>query len=192
MLYVGRIQPLKGLDLAVRACREVAGRGDRRLAFMVVGGASGRLGSRELDRLHDLVSRLGVEDVVRFVGPRPHVELPTFYRAADALVVCSHYESFGLAALEAHACGTPVVGTSVGGLAHVVRHGQSGYLDDSRDPDVFASLLEAVLRDDELRASFSREARRSAARFTWDRTAAASLELYECLATEEYPQVCTC
>jgi D-inositol-3-phosphate glycosyltransferase len=104
--------------------------------------------------LSALVDELNLRDVVRFVGAVPHAELPAYYRAADAVVVCSHSESFGLAALEAHSCGTPVVGTPVGGLSHVVEDERSGFLVETRDPAVFAARLKTLLADDPLRARF--------------------------------------
>ena len=192
MLYVGRIQPLKGLELAVQAAEQLVPALDRRLVFLVVGGASGERGEPELSRIESLVESLGLKENVRFLGARPHVALPTFYRAADVLVVCSHSESFGLAALEAHACGTPVVGTPVGGLSYVVRDGQSGWLAHSRDPAVFAGRLKTILSDRNLWEIFSEAALRSAAYFSWDRTAAAFEELYECLVREPFPHACTC
>ncbi|MGH2730126.1 MAG: glycosyltransferase [Actinomycetota bacterium] len=192
LLYVGRIQPLKGLELAVRAVEELRPALDERLAFLVVGGASGEQGGRELRRLEHIVAHLGLTDSVRFVGPQPHSLLPVFYRAADAVVVCSYSESFGLAALEAHACGIPVVGTAVGGLSYVVQDGISGWLVDTRDPSVFGARLKTVLSDDELRKQFGAAAVDSAARFSWAKTADELLELYECLAREELVEACTC
>jgi D-inositol-3-phosphate glycosyltransferase len=192
MLYAGRVQPLKGLELAVRAAEQLVPALDRKLVFVVVGGASGGRGRDELDRLRVLSHSLGIADAVRFVGARPHAELPAFYRAADVVVVCSHNESFGLAALEAHACGTPVVGTAVGGLSHIVRDGESGFLVDSRDPAVFAARLKTVLSDADLRDSFGAAATRAARSFSWTTTAALFGDLYECLLVEQFPEVCTC
>ena len=192
MLYVGRIQPLKGLELGLRAAEQLVPALDRPLVFLVVGGASGQLGAAELERLRALSRSLGIEEAVRFVGARPHAELPTYYRAADAVVVCSHSESFGLTALEAHACGTPVVATAVGGLSHIVRDSESGFLVDSRDPAVFAARLKTVLSDGDLRSAFRAKAIESAAPFSWTSTARVFLDLYECLLTEQSPEVCTC
>ncbi|MDQ4143586.1 MAG: glycosyltransferase, partial [Actinomycetota bacterium] len=191
LLAVGRIQPLKGLDLAIRALDELVRAVDRPLVLTLVGGASGRSGEDELRRLRRLVDSLGLRDRVRFAGPQPHSSLPLFYRAADALVVCSYSESFGLAALEAHACGTPVVATPVGGLSFIVRDGESGWLVDTRDAGTFSPKLRILLEDDDLRAAFAECAARSARRFSWDRTAAALLDLYECLTTGDLPEVCT-
>ena len=192
ILYVGRIQPLKGLDLAIRAVEQLVPSLGRPLTFLIVGGASGPLGHGELSRLKGLVTGLGLEQVVRFVGPQPHSQLPAFYRAADAVVLCSFSESFGLAALEAQASGTPVVATPVGGLAHIVADDHSGFLIDTRDPAVFAGRLKTLLADDDLRASFGRAAARSARAFSWERTAETLHTLYECLVEERLPEFCTC
>ena len=143
-------------------------------------------------RLERLATELGIEDRVSFVGPQPHNRLPLYYNASDVVTVCSHSESFGLAALEAHACGIPVVGTPVGGLSHIVRDGRSGYLVSERDPAVFAGRLKTVLSDPELHARFSMEAVGAAAGFSWERAADEFIELYECLVREESPEACTC
>lgn len=192
MLYAGRIQPLKGLELAVRAAEQLTGALDRRLVLLLVGGASGPGGENEMARLGDLARELGIDANVTFAGPQPHDRLPLFYRASDVVVMCSHSESFGLAALEAHACGIPVVGTAVGGLSYIVRDGESGFLLDTRDPAEFAGRLKTVLSDDDLHASFGRAAARSSAAFSWERTAGAMLELYECLIEESFPEACVC
>lgn len=192
MLFVGRIQRLKGIDLALAALAELVPALDREVRLVVVGGASGRGGEAEVQRLRDLAFELEVADRVDFVGPQPHHRLPVFYNAADVVTVCSHSESFGFAALEAHACGIPVVGTAVGGLSHIVRDGRSGFLVESRDPSVFAARLKTVLSDPDLHREFSGEARAAATAFSWPETAAKFLELYECLVRERSPETCTC
>jgi D-inositol-3-phosphate glycosyltransferase len=192
MLYVGRIQRLKGIELAIRAAEQLRPALDRPLRFLVAGGASGPDGDVEVARLRALAAELALDDVVTFAGPVPHERLPVYYQAADVLVVCSHSESFGLAALEAHSCGTPVVGTPVGGLAHIVADERSGFLVDTRDPAVFAARLKTLLSDAALRAQFSATALHAASSFSWDRTAASLQELYECLMREQSPEACTC
>ncbi|MGH2809011.1 MAG: glycosyltransferase [Actinomycetota bacterium] len=192
LLYVGRIQRLKGIDLALRAVEQLVPALDRPLKFLVVGGASGRGGDAELARLKSLASELEIDEHVRFVGAQPHPKLPAFYRAADAVVVSSHSETFGFAALEAHACGTPVVGTAVGGLSHVVVDGGSGFLIDTRDPSILAARTKTLLSDADLADHFSRAAVTSAGRFSWERAAEEFLELYECLVREDSPEACTC
>jgi D-inositol-3-phosphate glycosyltransferase len=193
ILYVGRIQRLKGLDLAIESFKELT----RLIApveakFLIVGGASGAGGEDEVRRLMGLVRSLGIEGQVCFLGPRPHAELPAYYRAADALVICSHYESFGLAALEAQATGTPVVATAVGGLSYIVQDGASGFLLGTRDPSAFAARIATLVNDPVLRAAFGFEGARRARSFSWRRTADELLELYECLVDEKLPEVCVC
>lgn len=192
MLFVGRIQRLKGLELAVCSARSLVSSLDRPLSFIVVGGGSGPGGEEELERVRGLVETLDLGSCVRFVGPRPHRALPAFYRAADVLAVSSYSESFGLAALEAHACGTPVVGTAVGGLSYIVRDGQSGHLLEERDPAAFAERMRDVVGNVGRWPAFSRAAVDSAAEFSWERTAAETLTLYDCLVRDRTPEVCTC
>jgi D-inositol-3-phosphate glycosyltransferase len=162
------------------------------LTFVVVGGASGESGQRELERTKALVQSLGLSERVRFVGAQPHHRLPTYYRAADVLTVCSHSESFGLAALEAHACGTPVVATAVGGLSYIVRDGRSGFLLGQRDPTLCAAKLKTLFGDSSLWDRFARAASDASRDFSWDATATTLLELYECLARDRAPEACTC
>jgi len=192
LLYVGRIQPLKGLELAIRALEELSGAFERDVVLLVVGGASGNAGAAELLRLKRLAHSLGVADRVRFLGPRPHELLPSLYTASDVVVVCSHTESFGLAALEAHACGIPVVATAVGGLSHITADGLTGFLIEERDPSIFAARVKTLLADDDLRQRFGSSAVERSARFDWNRSAAEFLELYECLAAVDRPELCTC
>lgn len=192
LLFVGRIQPLKGIDLAIEATERLKHAMEAPPRLLVVGGPSGPGGDAELARLHRLVESLGVDDRVDFLGPRSHSVLPTFYRSADIVLVCSHSESFGLTALEAHACGVPVVGTPVGGLAHIVESGESGFLIPNRDADRFAASIKTILSDQDLAERFALNATLRAAGFTWKATASRFLELYECLVTEKHPELCTC
>ena len=167
VLFVGRIQPLKGVDLAVRALAEIE---DRRAQLVVVGGPSGPDGPAELAQLRVLVAELGVEHRVQFVEPQRHEALADYYRAADVCVVPSRTESFGLVALEAAACGTPVVAANVGGLRRLVDDGVTGYLVHDRDPAAYAALIDRVLRDggDAMRA----QAVARSARYRWSIAAA--------------------
>lgn len=192
IMCVGRIQPLKGLSLAIRAAAELAPQLEREIAVVIVGGPSTPAGEAELARLRKLADDLSLGARVRFLGPRPHGELPELYRAADVLAVCSRTESFGLAALEAHACGVPVVATAVGGLKYVVHNGMSGWLLDSADPSKMAERLLPLLADEHLHRSFSEAAVASARRFSWDRTGSELLELYTCLVAASAPEACTC
>jgi D-inositol-3-phosphate glycosyltransferase len=192
LLFVGRIQRLKGLELAIRSVEELVPALSRDIRLVIVGGPSGRAGAEELERLQALVAARGVGDHVLFAGPHPHSRLPLFYRAADAVVVCSHTESFGLTALEAHACGVPVVATAGGGLKHIVQDGVSGFLVERGDPATFAARLKTLLEDQALHSAFSRAALERSLMFSWDVAADGFLALYECLVREEFPEVCTC
>jgi D-inositol-3-phosphate glycosyltransferase len=191
LLSVGRIQPLKGIDLAIRALPIVASRISARPVLVIVGGVSGPNGEDEEKRLRRLSETLGVSDLVRFVGPRPHDALAAYYSAADALIVGSHSESFGLTALEAQACGTPVIGTVVGGLPDVVDDGASGFLLPQRDPRIVAARA-MLLIDQRARSHFRSHSMRRAARFSWKQTASSFVELYECLVRADVSEECVC
>ena len=175
LLFVGRIQPLKGLDVAVRAFAAL-GRPDATL--VVVGGASGAAGSVEVDRIGKLVGELGVADQVRFVDPVPHHLLSTYYRAADVCLVPSRSESFGLVALEAAACGTPVVAAAVGGLRTLVDHERTGFLVEGRDPADFAAYAQEILTVPSVAEALSAQAALRARDFTWSTAAARLRRIY--------------
>lgn len=169
LLFVGRIQPLKGVDVAVRALAAL----DRTDAeLVVVGGPSGPSGEAELARAHRLVAELGLEGRVRFEPPQPHHLLSTWYRAADVVLVPSRSESFGLVALEAAACGTPVVAAAVGGLRTLVDDGRTGYLVEGRDGEHYAACVDRLLADPVLRAAMGAAAAERARGYTWSTTAA--------------------
>lgn len=168
LLFVGRIQALKGVDVAVRALAALAAQARFDQAFLVVvGGPSGADGADEVARLHRLVAQLGLAGRVRFVEPQPHELLSTYYRASDVCIVPSRSESFGLVALEAAACGTPVVAAAVGGLRTLIDHRRTGFLIEDRDPEAFAASVAEVLGDPVLAARMSRAAAALAGRYTW-------------------------
>jgi len=169
MLFVGRIQPLKGLDVAVETLARLA---DRRARLVVVGGASGNEGETEVLRIRSLIESLGVADRVDFVAPQAHHILSTYYRAADVVIVPSRSESFGLVALEAAACGVPVVASGVGGLITIVDDGVTGHLVADRSPDVFASHVDRILANPIDAAAMGARAAEKARRYTWSFAAA--------------------
>lgn len=184
LLFVGRIQPLKGLDVAVRTLATVIRRHPDAM-LVAVGGASGRDGDAEVQRVRALVDGLGLAEQVRFVAPQPHHALSTYYRAADVVVVPSRSESFGLVALEAAACGTPVVAAAVGGLRTLVEDGRTGYLVDGRDPADHAAAVEAVLADPAAASAMGAAAAHRAAGYTWSTTAARLRRLYADLTARQ-------
>lgn len=189
IVFVGRIQPLKGPDVAIRA---VAASRHRDAVLVLVGGASGSDGEAEAARARALVAELGLGDRVRFVDPQPHHLLSSYYRAADVVIVPSRSESFGLVALEAGASGVPVVASAVGGLLNVVDDGVTGVLVDDRDPRRFAAAIDDLLDDPARRAALGRAATARAKGFTWSLTAARLRRLYADLVDARLPLVAAC
>jgi D-inositol-3-phosphate glycosyltransferase len=173
LLMVGRIQPLKGADVAVRTLAALAGQG-RRYRLVVVGGPSGPRGDETYEALAALADDLGVADRLTMVDPQPHELLSTYYRAADVCLVPSRSESFGLVALEAAACGTPVVASAVGGLTTLVDHGHTGFLVDEPDPAAYAGYAQRIVEEPLLAERLSTAAVLRARGYTW-RDAAAGL-----------------
>ena len=185
VLLVGRIEPLKGIDALIRAIALLAERHpawrDQLSAVVVGGGAEDapEHWNAEQRRLDGLRSELGVRQAVRFVGARDQEQLPLFYAAADIVTMPSHYESFGMAALEGLACGRPVVATSAGGPAYIVEHGVSGLHTPPDDHVALAAQLERLLADDALRAANGDAARQRARRFGWAAVANDILRVYD-------------
>ena len=180
-LFVGRLQPHKGPDVAVRALAEALARdpdGTRDVVLAVVGGPSGTGHGEEVVRLMELATALGVGERVMLFPPQPQARLADFYAAADVVLVPSRSESFGLVALEAQACGTPVVAAAVGGLRFVVQDGVGGYLVEGHDPADHATQLLRVLADPVEAARMGRVGAQQALRFTWDVTAREVLGVY--------------
>ena len=175
LLFVGRIQPLKGVDVAVRA---LAALNRRDASLYVVGGASGLQGDTEVARVNALINELGLTQQVHFVEPQAHHMLSTYYRAADAVWVPSRSESFGLVALEAAACGTPVIANAVGGLLSLVDHGLTGYLVADRDPEMFAKYTAELLNNPALASAMSIAAAERGRRYTWSFAAARLRRVY--------------
>jgi len=184
LLFVGRVEPLKGIDSLLQAIAILrAHDGDLglQLCLAVIGGEPGDDGVDETDemsRLHELRRALQLEDMVTFLGRRAQDTLPYYYSAAEVVVVPSHYESFGLVALEAMACGTPVVASETGGLAFLVRDGETGFHVPTADPEALAERLRQLLRDDLLRERLGRQAAEYAKRYAWPLMAEQIIDLY--------------
>jgi D-inositol-3-phosphate glycosyltransferase len=184
VLFVGRIQPLKAPDVLLRAVARLLQRSpDRRsnLTVAIVGGPSGS-DSFFPDHLQGLAGSLRISDQVRFAPPVHQDELAQWYRAADVVVVPSYNESFGLVAIEAQACGTPVVAAAVGGLRTAVSHGESGLLVAGHDPHDYADAIATILDNDLARHTMSRNALAHAQQFGWSATASQMLEVYSSAA----------
>jgi D-inositol-3-phosphate glycosyltransferase len=179
--FVGRIQPHKGPEVLIRAVAEMVQHSPHlraKLVTNIIGGASGANQS-EVERLKELTSWLGIDDVVRFAPPVARQDLPQWYRAADLVCVPSYSESFGLVALEAQACGTPVVATAVGGLRTAVADGISGVLVDGHDPRAWSSVLARLIQEPQRRVLLSMGAVEHASHFGWDATSRGTLDIYD-------------
>jgi D-inositol-3-phosphate glycosyltransferase len=174
LLHVGRLQPIKGLQTLLEAMALLDG-GAR---LLIVGGDQDEPDDGHAARLRRRVAALGLAERVRFLGPQAQHRLPLLYAAADATVMPSYYESFGMVALEAMACGSPVVASRVGGLATTVRDGLTGYLVPEGDPVALAERVRALLADPAERARLGREAVRWAAEHRWPCVAEAVCRLY--------------
>ncbi|MCA2213738.1 D-inositol-3-phosphate glycosyltransferase [Jidongwangia harbinensis] len=182
--FVGRIQPLKGPDVLLTALAELRRRNPGMAVTAVICGGPSGSGLDRPTSLIELADALGVTDAVRFLPPQTGDDLAALYRAADLVAVPSHNESFGLVALEAQACGTPVVAAAVGGLVTAVRDGISGVLVDGHDPRDWARVLDRLLAAPGFRAELSAGAVAHAADFSWDRTAEGLLRVYREAVTE--------
>ncbi|MCD2145573.1 D-inositol-3-phosphate glycosyltransferase [Gordonia paraffinivorans] len=174
--FVGRIQPLKAPDLLVAAAAPLI-RDGHRLRLLIVGGPSGS-GLERPTALMDQVAELGIADSVTFLPPQPSDRLAQVYRASDVVAVPSHSESFGLVAIEAQACGTPVIAANVGGLAVAVDDGRTGVLVDGHDVGDWTNALEKLLGQPDRLAELGRNARAHAERFSWEHTVDGLIESY--------------
>ena len=183
LLYVGRIEPLKGIDTLIRAIAKADFLGDL-VCLVVIGGdpQTAQLESDdEMARLQAMREQAGVKDLVTFLGKRSQVTLPYYYSAAEAVVVPSHYESFGMVALEAMACGTPVVASQVGGLAFLVQDGVTGFTVPVDDPQALADRLMVLTNDHDLRQKLGNQAVEVARKYDWHNIAGQIFDLYKSL-----------
>ncbi|RNE48968.1 D-inositol-3-phosphate glycosyltransferase [Corynebacterium alimapuense] len=175
--FVGRLQQFKGPQVLIRATAELMARDpERNLRVIICGGASGVAATAE--QYTDLAHELGISRRVRFLEPRPPEELVTIYRAADVVAVPSYNESFGLVAMEAQACGTPVVAARVGGLPIAVAEGETGLLVDGHGTKDWADALDDLLADDDTRIRMAEQAIEHAANYSWDSTASQLASVY--------------
>lgn len=194
LLFVGRLDPIKGAETLLRAFVSLRRELRESATLLVVGGTRDDRwdGTGEAARLRRLTVELGIDASVRFLGPLPQERLPLYYAAADCCLMPSYYESFGMVALEAMACGTPVIASRVGGLATTVQDGVTGYLVPEGNPEALAERTAQLLRDDTLRRRLGAEALRWARQFQWETVAEAICALYGELAPGEVARTWRC
>lgn len=184
VLLVGRIDPIKGVDVLIEAARQlIAERGWRAEDFQVLVVGGGNPGVQddnpEAQRLHAIVEGEHLQDQIRFLPSAPQHQMPLYYSAADITVMSSHYESFGMAALESQACGTPVVASRVGGLPYAVQDGFSGLLFEDNDPAGLSLRLKLLLDEPRYYQALATQAKNRAEQFSWRAIADHMLEVYE-------------
>ena len=171
IIFAGRIEPLKGIDTLLQAMSILQTEHPDAVKETCVAIIGGDPWADNLDdemaRLKDLRVELGIHDLVTFLGAKDQDILPNYYAAAEMVVMPSHYESFGMVALEAMAMGTPVIASEVGGLAHLVQHGVTGFHVPSRDPAALAARICDLLTNDPLRQQLGRQARAYAQQYDW-------------------------
>jgi D-inositol-3-phosphate glycosyltransferase len=191
ILFVGRIEPLKGIDTLIRAIALMRDAGffdEHEICLSIIGGdaeASEDEMSAEMARLQTLRAELGLHDFVTFLGKRSQAKLPYYYSAANVVVVPSQYESFGMVALEAMACGTPVVASQVGGLAYLVKDGETGYHVPNQDPEALCQKLMMLLSNTELQSRIGAQAAAYAFNYRWSNIAAQVVDAYQELLSKE-------
>jgi len=181
LLFVGRIEPLKGVETLLRAVALLNDRGlcdCETLCLSIIGGDTATQ-NVEMDRLQALRAELGLAELVTFLGKQDQDALPDYYAAAEAVIMPSHYESFGMVALEAMACGTPVIASEVGGLAFLVRDGETGFHVPDRDPEALSDRICQIITDPLLRAELGEQAAAYAKGYAWPLIAEKIIGVYE-------------
>jgi D-inositol-3-phosphate glycosyltransferase len=184
VLFVGRIEPLKGLETLIRAIAWRRTFKPGQVTLAVIGGdpdSSSQEMSAEMTRIQKLCDDLCMGRMVVFLGKRAQDTLPYYYSAADVLVMPSHYESFGMVALEAMACGTPVIASQVGGLAFLIQDGETGYHVPDQDPKALCEKLMILLSDAHQRETMGLRAAEYAKDYAWANVAAQIVNEYKCL-----------
>ena len=190
ILFVGRIEPLKGIETLIRAIsiiRDSEVMIDCPHHLVIIGGEpdlSKNCINSEMARIQKLSRDMGLEDLVIFLGKRDQDTLPYYYSAAEIVVVPSHYESFGMVALEAMACGTPVIASQVGGLAYLVQDGNTGFFVQDGNPQDLSARLKQLICQDELRYDFGKQAYLYAQDYSWDKIAKIIVNKYRDVISE--------
>ncbi|NPV57685.1 MAG: glycosyltransferase, partial [Anaerolineae bacterium] len=192
ILYVGRIEPLKGIDTLIKAIAMLEKNKpvlDKCAHYLAIIGGDPAAGEENLDaemnRLQQLTRDLGVENLVLFMGKRGQETLPYYYSAAEFVVMPSHYESFGMVALEAMACGTPVIASQVGGLAFLVQDEVNGYAIPSDNPEILSERMKTLLCQDDLLNQLGEKAHRFAMDYSWEKITQQMMTCYDWYLT--YP-----
>jgi len=175
LLYVGRLEPIKGLENLLEAMTRVA----EPARLLIIGGDADEPENGHGVYLRERVAALGVGGRVRFLGAQPQGRLRLFYAAADATVMPSYYESFGMVALEAMACGTPVIASEVGGLAYLVRDGETGFTIPDQEPDTLCEKISWLLNDHDLHETMSQRAVAYAQDYAWEKITDQIVDVYQ-------------
>lgn len=193
ILFVGRIQPIKGLDCLLKALAiliEKSRISSRDLRLLIIGGDlenGGNAPNGEMSKLKGLTLQLGLDSMVTFMGAQPQHILPHFYSAAEVCVLPSLYESFGMVALESMACGTPVIASKVGGLNNTIKDGETGYLVPEGNAAALAEKIDLFLQNDSLRNRMGQNSVRHAKKYSWENIAQQLIVLYRRVLSQERP-----
>lgn len=183
ILFAGRIEPLKGIDTMLRAMALLQERCPSALENCCMAIVGGDPWADDLDdemaRLQQLRTDLDIHDLVVFLGAKDQEILPNYYAAAEMVVMPSHYESFGMVALEAMAMGTPVIASEVGGLAYLVKDGETGYHVPSRNPEALAQRIFELLTNPKCREYMGNNAREYAKHYSWTNIVQRMMQEYE-------------
>lgn len=185
ILYVGRIEPLKGIDNLIQAISKIQKKGVLKCCphnLVIIGGepdAKPEEMNAEMARLQDLVEELEIENFVVFLGKQDQQILPYYYSAAEVVVMPSHYESFGMVALEAMACGTPVIASQVGGLAFLVRDGETGFVVPGNDVESLSNRLVDLIKDENLRKNLGAKSTEYAELYAWENISEKIIGVYD-------------
>ncbi|GIK65902.1 MAG: glycosyl transferase family 1 [Chloroflexota bacterium] len=194
LLFVGRIEPLKGVDTICEALARLKLNAPdtlREVKMVIIGGDPTDMNHQEMQRIRTKCCDLGLEETMIFIGAKDQDALPYYYNAAEVLIMPSDYESFGMVALEAMACGTPVIASQVGGLAFLVRDGETGYLVPVREPAVLAEAIRKIVTHPERRAKMSEAATEVAEQYSWGRIVDQLLVVFSELLEQMRPIPCT-
>jgi D-inositol-3-phosphate glycosyltransferase len=191
---VGRIERLKGIDTLLESVavvsRTCAG---RNLKVLIVGGGDeSATENAELRRIVKLHQDLNLEEQVEFVGSKPQEMLPLYYSAADITVMPSHYESFGMVAVESMASGTPVIASNVGGLSFTVKDGETGFLVPEENHFALAERVHTLLKNPELRQRMGEQATQHAQQYSWSNIASQMIDVYDAEIVSRSGNACQC